>query len=432
MFPIAIIAFVGVGIKYITQVFTPTTRWFFLALLALSLIRSGRILSGFYTQFAPFILLYCGWILLTCTWSTVPELSILKAIATICMIFLFTAAGRYWVSGWTTSRPLFYLTPIVAAALPSAFWGANSTPSAGVDMQLYQGLTGNPNQLGIVVAASFPLIIFLLCQVFTRGTLLQRATTVIAALILVTLLLQSGSRASIIVALSVSAFAILALRFSKIITVTILIGSAIGIAVAIVPEIQDQTYTRFVVKYSPDGNLFYSRQEPWQESVKGARQGGWFGLGYGAAYGYKSFSGGLTSVGYGRETGNSQLAIIEEIGIVGLGFYALLLFSIIGQLIGGLRRTHDQERRLEIALVTGLVIGIVLQSGFEGWWTSPGSAESAIFWATVGVGSGLVRRRTRVRFEHRPSPLGLRTVRRPLPAGPHAGARNSATRAIEG
>lgn len=140
------------------------------------------------------------------------------------------------------------------------------------------------------------------------------------------------------------------------------------------------------------GDILFSRRDPWEESYNGALQGGWFGLGYGASYGDTGFSGGLTAVGYGREKCNSQLAVIEETGIVGGVFYVILIFTIFAELLRGVKRAVEPEARMEIALITGLASGLLLQSMFEAWWTSPGSVESALFWSTVGVGSALVRR----------------------------------------
>lgn len=398
-FPIGLFAFAAVGIAYAGIIFTPTTRWVFLALLGLVLIKSGRVSGALNARFGLPALLYCSWCLLTSFWSIVPELSVLKGFASISTILIFTAAGRYWATGWTSNPPLSYLVPIAVAALASAFTGATQNPGEGI--QLYQGLTGNPNYLGIIVAASSPLAIFFLHQSFGyRSTSFVRALAVIGTVVLASLLWRAGSRSAIMCTLSVVAFAIVAMRPSKMMMVIILVTSAVAITAVAAPEFEDQLYTRFVMKYSPDGDILYTRREAWVESMEGARQGGWLGLGYGAAYGDTSFSAGLTSVGYGREKGNSQLAVLEEVGAIGAMFYVFLILSIISELIGGLRRAPNRDIRMEIALVTGLMFGLLLQSVFEGWWTSSGSVEAAIFWATVGVGSGLVRRGAQARSEY--------------------------------
>ena len=54
----------------------------------------------------------------------------------------------------------------------------------------------------------------------------------------------------------------------------------------------------------------------------------------------------------------------------------------------------DQDESVEYALILGLIAGLIAQSVFEAWWTSPGSMESAIFWSALGVASALAQRQT--------------------------------------
>lgn len=389
-FPLALFAFAGVGMAYIGNVFTPQTRWAFLVLLVLILIGAGRIFSVFKTKFGIPLALYCVWCMLTSLWSIVPELSMLKSFASIAILLAFTAGGRYWSTGWTSNPALSFLVPIAVVAVLSAFGG--TTARIG-DVELYQGFTGNPNYLGLIVAASLPAAFYFVYWAFTRKSrLVVRAVSILIGVVLVSLLWRAGSRASISCAACVTAFAVAALRPTKAIMIVVLaLGTAVVVLVT-VPAIEDQVYSRFILKYSPDGDIFYTRREPWRESMEGARQGGWLGLGYGASYGDTNFGGGLTAVGYGREKGSSQLAIVEETGLVGAAFYAVLILSIFRELLGGLRRATDRDRRMELALICGLTVGMLFQSVFEAWWTAPGSLESAIFWSTVGVGSGLARR----------------------------------------
>lgn len=407
VFPLALFAFAGVGMYYVGAIFTPETRWGFLALLVLSLLMSGQIFGAFKTKFGLPLLAYCAWCLVTTLWSIVPDLSLLKSVASIAILLAFSAGGRYWSSGGTNHAPLTYLVPIAIVAVLSAFSGV--TARIG-DIELYQGLTGNPNYLGLIVAASLPVSFYFIYWAFThRSMFIVRAFSVLVGIVLIFLLWRSGSRSAITCASLVTASALAALRPTKIVAIGLVaVGLALVTAVS-VPAFEDRVYERFIVKYSPDGDVFYSRRAPWRESLEGAREGGWIGLGYGASYGDTAFSGGLTATTYGREKGNSQLAIIEETGIVGVVLYALLIFTIFRELLAGLRWTVDRDRRMELALICGLTAGMLFQSVFEAWWTAPGSLESAIFWSTVGVGSGLARRVTQARAQE----ISRRKARRP-------------------
>src|SRR5262245_47138926 len=81
MFPLAVFAFIGVAVEYASLVFTTSTRWIFLALLMLYLLAKDRFMFGLQSRFGAVLLLYCGWCILTSTWSDVPVLSIAKATA---------------------------------------------------------------------------------------------------------------------------------------------------------------------------------------------------------------------------------------------------------------------------------------------------------------------------------------------------------------
>ena len=119
--------------------------------------------------------------------------------------------------------------------------------------------------------------------------------------------------------------------------------------------------------------------------------GGWLGFGYGASEGKTEFS--LTSTlisnHYGREKGNSQLAILEETGIIGFILYLIVVLLLTLKLFILFVRSKDPEIRALIGLLAGAFFGMILHSSFEAWWNSPGSPESIYFWTLVGIIKGL-------------------------------------------
>jgi O-antigen ligase len=122
----------------------------------------------------------------------------------------------------------------------------------------------------------------------------------------------------------------------------------------------------------------------------------------------------FSSVGYGREKGNSQLAVVEETGLIGLAFYGVFLFTMFGEFFSSLWRLPPGETKLELALTAGLLAGLLAQSCFEAWWTSPGSVGSALFWTTAGVGFGLMRKASLVRPPVRTRYLARTALRSPV------------------
>ena len=135
--------------------------------------------------------------------------------------------------------------------------------------------------------------------------------------------------------------------------------------------------------------VFYTRQDVWNVTYEKAKEGGWFGGGYGISIGDKSkFQFGLTAEKYGREKGNAQLAIIEETGIIGFVLYAASLFFLFARLINAVRRWPSGPEKVVIAITTSTVIGMIVGSCFEAWWVAPGAPESVYFWVITGVALG--------------------------------------------
>src|SRR5690349_21806843 len=130
-FPLALVAFAAVGVSYINIVFTPSTRWIFLALLAGSLALSGRIFSGLKGGFGVPLVAYFGWCMGTTAWSQVPQLSFPKSAAMVLTVVALLSGGYYWAVNSRPERTFTYLIPIVLLALLSGIGGRSSA--------MYQG-----------------------------------------------------------------------------------------------------------------------------------------------------------------------------------------------------------------------------------------------------------------------------------------------------
>src|SRR6516165_11295260 len=146
IFPLAVAAFIGVTIKYTNVIFTSSTRWRFLAVLALYLLIKNRMMYGFHSRFGLVLLIYCTWCLLTSAWSIVPELSIAKSAAMILIALSFVSAGYWWSLDRGSLNAMNYLIPVTAMGLLAGVSGGASSEIFGPGrMVLYQGVTGNPN-----------------------------------------------------------------------------------------------------------------------------------------------------------------------------------------------------------------------------------------------------------------------------------------------
>jgi len=393
IFVVALLAFVGVGIDYLNIVFTTSTRWVFLAVLVVSLIPYGELFTAFRSRFAPFLLMYLLWCFLTGMWSDVPLLSMLKATALFIVVTAFIGGGDAWVKRLQPKFPLFFSLSVVGAALFAGISQHGAPIKLANGVEIYQGLSGNPNYLGILTAAALPLPMYQTYLAWRRDAgrmkmLLWLAVTTAVAV----LLWRSGSRASLLCGVMiVGIFALVATPCRRAATAISLIF-VLGVVAIAAPELELGVYQRVVVKGSRGEDAFVSRRTTWQTTYEATQQGGALGLGYGVSAGFRDYSLGLTSNTYGREKGNSQLAVWEETGLVGVALYAIFLFALFQDLLTGLARAPDIEERVQLALLIGLIAGLLGQSVFEAWWTSPGSLESSVFWSAVGVATALANR----------------------------------------
>lgn len=392
-FVVCLLAFEGVGVKYLDIVFTETTRWGFLLLLGGVLFVRGQLLRPFQTGFGAILAAYCLWCLCTTAWSIVPTLSGLKSIAFVIGSTVFIAAGQAWAANGR--RPLLhFLWPILVVALFAGFFDRGAVTRLG-SVEIYQGLTGNPNYLGIIIAMSMPLGLWLAYRNWSQPLRRSLSIAIVAALLLA--LWLAGSRAAFLCVLAISAGFFAAMSTNQRLVVGGLLAASVASLVVLVPEVEHSISVRVINKANSEEGAFYTRKYVWAESYDLAKQGGLLGVGYGATAGQTDLSkreSALSSHGYGREKGNSQLAVWEETGVVGLGFYSLLIIAILAELGGAWRYASSRDQRVQLGLLLGAIVGMLIQSVFEAWWVAPGAPEFAYLFSILGVAAGLSEQMT--------------------------------------
>lgn len=144
--------------------------------------------------------------------------------------------------------------------------------------------------------------------------------------------------------------------------------------------------------------MLYTRNKVWQKSYQQAAKGGWMGGGFYVTIGEDDFS--LSHPkGYGREKGNSQLAIVEETGIIGLSLCLLLIIGFYWHALKYYRHLKPVRKKVAMGLVLGMISGLLAESFVEAWWDSLGP-EVFCFWALIGTAFGMIyleRRERRIR-----------------------------------
>lgn len=403
MFPLTALAFVAIPVDYADIVFTTTTRWIFLVALTLYLVAKRRLLAGLQSRFGVALLSYCAWSIATYSWSIIPQLSLEKAVAFSVIAVSFVSAGHEWVSERGSLKALTCLAPITVVALFAALSGHISPGGAGVkNAEAVEGLTDNPNMLASLIVMAMPLLLWTAYR--NRATPQMRWIWLALCALSALLLARTYSRSAMLSAGMLGLGFCLSIKPPRSSFILIAIAGAVVVAVAASTPLFDKLYNDYILKgatedyirqYSEgtqEGGILYSREGVWEKSYENAKEGGWYGLGYGATAGDATFQGGFTAVGYGREKGNAQLAIVEETGLVGFAFYCLLLATLFTRLVSAFRREPNRDGKVILGIVTGALAGLTVMSIFEAWWVAPGSPESAYFWSLAGVGLAVAQK----------------------------------------
>jgi len=132
---------------------------FFYCLLILYLLAKRRLLIGLRSSSASQVLCYCAWCLTTYTWSEVPNLSIAKAAAFSLVAVAFRERRLLWVCERGSLGAISYLAPVTVLAICAGSAGTSYDAGVTVNLDMYQGLTYNPNMLGSLLAMALPLLL---------------------------------------------------------------------------------------------------------------------------------------------------------------------------------------------------------------------------------------------------------------------------------
>jgi len=383
LFPLTLFAFMGVTIHFVSVVFTVNTRWFFILLLCGQSLLAIHL--GNRDRFVVFALsAYLVWCVMTSYWSESVDLSLAKSIAMVIVVFSMVLGGKNWVLRQGEQKALDYLIPTALVGLVAAGMGYFFSPFA-YDGELFQGFVYGANMLGSLLGMGLPWFLWV-AYVNNRVPRWRFVWGVAPGLVLL-FILMSQSRAALLMALfSVGGLVVSLSKRNLLIYICalVLLGS---LGAWLRPDYLEEAVQQAVYKHGDE--IFYSRKQVWEESWAGAQQGGWLGGGYGVSIGSDSWSQGLTAVGYGREKGSSQLAIIEETGVVGLCLYLSLLVAIGSRIVYAFLHTQNLDLKVSLGVVSGAWFGMHAQAIFEAWWVAPASPESVAFWALTGVGLGL-------------------------------------------
>ncbi len=386
--PLLILAFAAVGVSRVNAVFSGPARWVVLAGCAVLVLPHGFPRGLYGTRFMLASMIYAGYAALSSIWSEAPQLSALKGGAFLVVMTTGATAGYLWVRYSRVDRALDLLGPLLVLAVGAGVLGTEGASiKTGEGVDLYQGATSNPNYLGALCAMALPLPAW---KWMSGGRGGPRMGWMALCAVLVVAVIFSRSRAAMLILLCIGAgvWSVLGLRRKRLAGVPIFLGAALALLLA--PGLRDMATDDLVFKGNRGAGVLASRQGTWGESWDAAVQGAVWGLGYGVSAGADASSVGMTStLGYGREKGNTQLGIVEELGIVGLLLYLASTVALFSATRRAAVQAGSSTGASVLRMVIAALVGITLHSVFEAWYNAPGAMESMYYWVLAGVAMGL-------------------------------------------
>lgn len=411
LIPTLVLAFVGVAVTFLAPIFTTTTRWLVLLVVLVYLGLKGKLLAPLRTRFGVVTLLYAFWTVCTMMWSEQPLLSGMKGIAFSMLSLTAVAAGYYWSRHRDASQAVDYLLPLTMCAIVAGLFGRFSAVALDSGpVSMYSGLVVGSNMFGSMLAMCSPYLIWQLYLNWSRRN--RRLWWIAVSGIALYYLLAASSRSALLMVLCTLAGLFMALSMTKRLQMIILLVTVTTNAFVLSPGVIERIEQQWIYKsVDRTGGVLNSRRTVWEYSYNQAVKGGWFGGGYGVTIGDTTqFTGGLTAVGYGREKGNSQLAVLEETGLIGGMLYLFLLIALFQRLLKVLLAWPRSPQKTLLAVITGALAGMVVHSCFEAWWVAPGGPETAYFWVLSGIALGLASHKPAVRV----APVQQRGLRKQL------------------
>lgn len=316
------------------------------------------------------------WSLLTSLWSASPVLTILKSLSfalVFLSIFLISLdLSKVWPK-FSDYLILFVVgvtgTAVILSFLVGSPWNLRGPPHL-------KGMFGISVTLGFMLFISFVSIIYGFYYVkSSKGRIIIGIFLVIFLAMLVANQARSGY-----VAIAASLAYLLIVSGNIRLILSVFVATILG-ALLVHQTMGFQVfYDQYVLKGgSEQAGVFASRQEPFEATLEGARQGSILGLGYGVSFGDQGgFELSATAVGYGREKGSSQLAVIEETGLIGLFIYFAFHISLFLTKRRGAPFWKFHAKK-------SILIGAFIHSAVEAWWVAPGSIQMCIFLALSGA-----------------------------------------------
>ena len=359
------------------------------------------------------------WAAVTSAWSSFPLVTLSRAAYFFLITIPPVLLGYLWSKNERNELFAFLLPAnfiIVMVSLYSLITSAPANAWTGGHGLGFMGYAGHQNTLAAAIVFTVPSVLFPLLKeiterlknkdksviINTRLTFsiflippvlwLRRAGFILIFILNLYLLILSVSRAGVIT-LIIMLLVFILLSFNKKTTLLLIFLIISAFAISFVSS---QTVREFVFK--TEETIGDRRIVNIRETIEAAKNGGFFGLGYGISQppsndrviGHYENNGKL----FVREKMIGTLALVEEVGVIGLAFF----LAVIGYVFLLLLKTFKtvtlslskgiQSFNHAHKLLLSVIVAFCSHAQFEAWWVGVGSVQLPLFFMVIGLGFG--------------------------------------------
>ena len=253
---------------------------------------------------------------------------------------------------------------------------------------------GNPNSMGAIMGVvAVPLLFW---GVLTVEGKTQFRRMVFALTLSVGLLFYSQARAGILAAVIVCSLTCVILRRYRLMFQGMIAFVCVAVLVVAATPTEwaedmpgrkehSSLLSTMIYKGHDDVGVLGSRRSAWDDTITIIQDHPWFGSGFGTSVGNEESDmevGQYATVSAAtREHGNSYLAIMEGVGLLGVVPFLALVLALalkVGGVFAWLRRTAN-VRHFSVPVAMVLAAGLI-HAGFEDWLFAVGYYLSVFFW----------------------------------------------------
>lgn len=335
----------------------PDMRYFIPLPVIVLIVANSSLIRSFIkflnNKFTLLFSLFVVWIFLTSLWSFYPTVTFQRAIVylgiliiTAFITFIWYHCNRNYFGHFLLLNIIIVMISFISLLFnyPNDLWNRNN-------IEGFHSIFTHKNTYASIILFTLPGIIE---KLFIPKNRYNFVTLSLVTLLLITdysLLFLSNSRASFVSSLIIMMPILFLLSFKKYIMPMLLLFFLLFILVFSLSKEVRSTMSSY---FNRGTNLFASRSELFVSSLDAAKEGGFIGIGFGISHpDIKNNANGshYDNGRYIREKGNSILALIEEVGIIGLILFLAPIVLVFIQMLK-LFVKHLQKKTIDDSITT--------------------------------------------------------------------------------